>query len=219
MSPGWNQKKNGNWQLISSLFHGKDTARWCEQEGSFGGQWTLDEPRSCIRRWSPWGDYERMKKHLVPIIPPWCTHPETSPSWKCSRRQTWTEESPLRRCCRRCKRPRFHQLCPAAGRKSSKTHRTSALSSAHLAHLQRDAVVFSRYESVDVIVPELLHHGRQLSVALDHAGAAAAALLVLRWWAGAGRVSEKEKTRLIRTSTWVPCDFSNNSGLRRQTAK
>lgn len=35
-------------------------------------------------------------------------------------------------------------------------------------HLQRDPVVFSRYESVDVIVPQLLHHGRQLSVTLSH---------------------------------------------------
>lgn len=52
--------------------------------------------------------------------------------------------------------------------------------SGRLAHLQRDPVVLARRESVDVIVPELLHHGRQLPVALDHRGAAPAALLVLQ---------------------------------------
>lgn len=31
-------------------------------------------------------------------------------------------------------------------------------------HLQRDPVVFSGRESVDVVVPKLLHHSRQLSV-------------------------------------------------------
>lgn len=122
---------------------------------------------------SPWG-------RQVSIIHPLCTDPETSPSWKCSRRQTWTEETPLRRCCHRCWRPRCLQLCPAAGGKPVKLKRISAPSSSHLAHLQRDPVVFSRYESVDVIVPELLHHGRQLSVTLDHNGAAPAALLVLQ---------------------------------------
>ena len=35
-------------------------------------------------------------------------------------------------------------------------------------NLQRDLVVHSRFESVDVIVPQLLHHGRQLSVTLNH---------------------------------------------------
>lgn len=35
-------------------------------------------------------------------------------------------------------------------------------------HLQRDPVVFPRFESVDVIVPYFLHHGRQLSVTLNH---------------------------------------------------
>lgn len=36
-------------------------------------------------------------------------------------------------------------------------------------HLQRDPVVLSRCESVDVVVPQLLHHGWQLPVALHHA--------------------------------------------------
>lgn len=33
-----------------------------------------------------------------------------------------------------------------------------------MVHLQRDPVVFSGRESVDIIVPKLLHHSRQLSV-------------------------------------------------------
>ena len=35
-------------------------------------------------------------------------------------------------------------------------------------HLKRDPVVFARLEPVDVIVPQRLRHGGQLSVTLDH---------------------------------------------------
>lgn len=64
--------------------------------------------------------------------------------------------------------------------KPVKPQRVALVSPGCVAHLQRDPVVFSRHESVDVVVPELLHHGRQLSVTLDHDVAAAAALLVLQ---------------------------------------
>lgn len=64
--------------------------------------------------------------------------------------------------------------------KPVKPQRVAPVSPGCVAHLQRDPVVFSRHESVDVVVPELLHHGRQLSVTLDHDVAAAAALLVLQ---------------------------------------
>lgn len=92
-------------------------------------------------------------------------------------------------------------------KKSSKAQRISAPCSSHLAHLQRDPVVFPRYESVDVIVPELLHHGRQLPVTLDHHGASSAALLVLQWWAVAGWVSEnasneRKRVKLKPVSYW-----------------
>lgn len=66
------------------------------------------------------------------------------------------------------------------GEKPVKPQRVAPVSPGCVAHLQRDPVVFSRHESVDVVVPELLHHGRQLSVTLDHDVAAAAALLVLQ---------------------------------------
>lgn len=48
-------------------------------------------------------------------------------------------------------------------------------------HLQRDPVVLSRCESVDVVVPQLLHHGRQLPVALDHA------VFLVPQWMSCGR--------------------------------
>lgn len=90
---------------------------------------------------------------------------------------------------------------PCGGERHQWNLRVSTVSFGCVAHLQRDPVVFSRHESVDVVVPELLHHGRQLSVTLDHDVAAAAALLVLQWWAVAGWVSEGASNRRKCTFT------------------
>ena len=46
------------------------------------------------------------------------TYPERSPFWKCSRQQMWTEDIPLRRCCR--SRTCCLQLCPEAEREAFK---------------------------------------------------------------------------------------------------